>query len=74
MHVARAFAAIDWARVDGRPFDIVHDHCGFSAFAIADRLTTQLVHTLPTRRQRTVALRNPAATNRHSDRTPTATP
>ncbi len=45
-HVARAFEAIDHARRRGRPFDIVHDHCGFTAFAMADRLMTPLVHTL----------------------------
>ena len=28
------------------PFDIVHDHCGFTAFAFADRIDTPLVHTL----------------------------
>ncbi|HLI58113.1 MAG TPA: glycosyltransferase family 4 protein [Solirubrobacteraceae bacterium] len=45
-HVARAFEAIDAARRAGRPFDVVHDHCGFAAVAMADRLTTPLVHTL----------------------------
>ena len=45
-HVARAFAAIDHARDHGRPFDVVHDHSGFVAFAIADRLSTPLLHTL----------------------------
>ena len=45
-HVARAFAAIDAARVQGRPFDVVHDHCGFTALAMADRLRTPLLHTL----------------------------
>jgi glycosyltransferase involved in cell wall biosynthesis len=45
-HVARAFAWIDAARRKGRPYDLVHDHCGFVAFAMADRLSTPLVHTL----------------------------
>ena len=45
-HVARAFEAIDRAASDGWPFDVVHDHCGFTAFAMADRLATPLVHTL----------------------------
>jgi glycosyltransferase involved in cell wall biosynthesis len=45
-HVARAFAAIDRAARDGRAFDVVHDHCGCVAFAMADRLATPLVHTL----------------------------
>lgn len=43
-HVARAFDQIDAAE-HGR-FDVVHDHCGFSALAMADRLDTPLVHTL----------------------------
>ena len=46
-HVARAFAAIDSERADGAfGFDVVHDHCGFTALAMADRLETPLVHTL----------------------------
>jgi glycosyltransferase involved in cell wall biosynthesis len=44
-HVAGAFAAIDRAP-DGRAFDVVHDHCGFTALGMADRLATPLVHTL----------------------------
>jgi glycosyltransferase involved in cell wall biosynthesis len=44
-HVARAFREIDLAAYDRR-FDVVHDHCGFTALAMADRLTTPLVHTL----------------------------
>ena len=44
-HVARAFAAIDRGR-GARRFDIVHDHCGFTALGMADRLATPLVHTL----------------------------
>jgi glycosyltransferase involved in cell wall biosynthesis len=42
-HVSTAFAAIESA---DEPFEIVHDHCGFTAFAFADRLATPLVHTL----------------------------
>ena len=42
-HVACAFADIE--RAD-EPFDLVHDHCGFTAFAFADRLDRPLVHTL----------------------------
>jgi glycosyltransferase involved in cell wall biosynthesis len=45
-HVARAFAEIDAARDAGRPYDVIHDHCGFTAFAMADRIETPLVHTL----------------------------
>jgi glycosyltransferase involved in cell wall biosynthesis len=44
-HVARAFAAIDGA-AEGCPFDVVHDHCGFTALGMSDRLATPLVHTL----------------------------
>jgi glycosyltransferase involved in cell wall biosynthesis len=42
-HVARAFAAIENA---AGGFDVVHDHCGFTALAMADRLDTALVHTV----------------------------
>jgi glycosyltransferase involved in cell wall biosynthesis len=42
-HVASAFARIDETEP---PFDVVHDHCGFTAFAFADRIETPLVHTL----------------------------
>jgi glycosyltransferase involved in cell wall biosynthesis len=52
-HVARAFAAIDAAAAEGRPFDVVHDHCGFTALAMADRIAAPLVHTVhgPFRRE-----------------------
>ena len=45
-HVAGAFAAIDQARADGRPYGVVHDHTGYVALAMADRLDAPLVHTL----------------------------
>jgi glycosyltransferase involved in cell wall biosynthesis len=44
-HVARAFAVIDLAAPDER-FDVVHDHSGFTAVAMADRIDTPVVHTL----------------------------
>ncbi|HWH11192.1 MAG TPA: glycosyltransferase family 4 protein [Solirubrobacteraceae bacterium] len=44
-HVARAFAVIDAAPADAG-FDVVHDHCGFTALAMADRIRTPVVHTL----------------------------
>ena len=44
-HVARAFEEIDLAAYDRR-FDVIHDHCGFTALAMADRIDTPLVHTL----------------------------
>ena len=42
-HVARAFDEIELALPS---FDVVHDHCGFTALAMADRLATPFVHTL----------------------------
>jgi len=45
-HVARAFALVDRAAHHGCPFDVVHDHCGCAAIAMADRLDTPLLHTL----------------------------
>jgi glycosyltransferase involved in cell wall biosynthesis len=45
-HVARAFAAIDAAADAGEPFDVIHDHVGHTALAMADRVSAPLVHTL----------------------------
>jgi glycosyltransferase involved in cell wall biosynthesis len=45
-HAARGFRAIDAAAADGHPFDVVHDHSGYTALAMADRLDTPLVHTV----------------------------
>jgi len=45
-HVARAFAAIDAAAEQGAPFDVIHDHVGHTALAMADRVGAPLVHTL----------------------------
>ena len=42
-HTARAFAAIDAA---GEAYDVIHDHTGFVALAMADRIGVPLVHTL----------------------------
>jgi glycosyltransferase involved in cell wall biosynthesis len=42
-HVASAFARMDQAEP---PFDVLHDHCGFTAFAFADRIETPVIHTL----------------------------
>lgn len=44
-HVSRAFDAIDLAP-PARRFDVIHDHCGFSALAMAGRIDTPIVHTL----------------------------
>jgi len=46
-HISRAFAEIDRG-TSGPDFDVVHDHCGFTALAMADRLDVPLVHTLCT--------------------------
>ncbi|MGI8780514.1 MAG: glycosyltransferase family 4 protein [Solirubrobacteraceae bacterium] len=45
-HVARAFGAIDAAAEQGAPFDVIHDHVGHTALAMADRVGAPLVHTL----------------------------
>jgi glycosyltransferase involved in cell wall biosynthesis len=45
-HVGRAFAAIEAAGEDGSPFDLIHDHCGFTPLAMADRIGLPLVHTV----------------------------
>jgi glycosyltransferase involved in cell wall biosynthesis len=41
-HVARAFAAIE----DDGGYDVIHDHTGHVALAMADRIPVPLVHTL----------------------------
>jgi glycosyltransferase involved in cell wall biosynthesis len=44
-HVGRAFDEIDGT--SGRDgFDVLHDHCGFTGLAMANRIDTPLVHTL----------------------------
>jgi glycosyltransferase involved in cell wall biosynthesis len=45
-HVARAFAAIEAGRPGGRRYDVIHDHCGFTTVAMADRVGVPVVHTL----------------------------
>jgi len=45
-HVARAFAAIEAASERGAAFDVIHDHVGHTALAMADRVAVPLVHTL----------------------------
>lgn len=44
-HVAQAFDRIGGATGTER-FDVIHDHCGFTGLAMANRITTPLVHTL----------------------------
>jgi glycosyltransferase involved in cell wall biosynthesis len=45
-HVGRAFHAFDSAASETRAFDVVHDHSGYTALAMADRLDIPLVHTV----------------------------
>jgi glycosyltransferase involved in cell wall biosynthesis len=45
-HVARVFDVLDEMADQGNPFDILHDHCGFTAVAFADRILIPVVHTL----------------------------
>jgi hypothetical protein len=40
------FRALEEAAALGDPFDILHDHCGFTAVAFADRVRIPIVHTL----------------------------
>jgi len=42
-HVASAFDRMEQA---DPPFDVLHDHCGFTAFAFADRVEPPVLHTL----------------------------
>jgi glycosyltransferase involved in cell wall biosynthesis len=42
-HVASTFARVERTKP---PFDVLHDNCGFTAFAFADRIDTPVVHTL----------------------------
>ncbi len=45
-HVASAYDAIHRAALDGEPFDVIHDHSGFTAVAIAHHAAAPVVHTL----------------------------
>jgi glycosyltransferase involved in cell wall biosynthesis len=45
-HVAGAWAQIDLAAEGGLPFDVMHDHSGFTALAMADRVAVPVVHTI----------------------------
>ena len=44
--VGAAYDAVDCAALEGRPFDLVHDHSGFTAVAMANRVSVPVVHTL----------------------------
>jgi len=45
-HVAQVFAVVDEATHRGHPFEVIHDHCGFTTVAMADRVSVPVVHTL----------------------------
>jgi glycosyltransferase involved in cell wall biosynthesis len=45
-HIARALEVIEQAAARGRPFDIVHDHSGFTLVAIANHVEVPVLHTL----------------------------
>lgn len=45
-HVACVLDRLDAARADGDPYDVVHDHSGFVALSVADRVDTPMLHTL----------------------------
>ena len=44
-HVSQVFDRVEHAAPD-QHFDVIHDHCGFTALAFANRIDTPLVHTL----------------------------
>ena len=45
-HVASAWAEVEHAAERGVPFDPLHDHSGFTALAMADRMDVPVVHTI----------------------------
>jgi glycosyltransferase involved in cell wall biosynthesis len=45
-HVAEVWARIDAAAERGLRFDVLHDHSGFTALAMADRVPVPVVHTV----------------------------
>jgi glycosyltransferase involved in cell wall biosynthesis len=45
-HVACAWGQIDLAADQGVSFDVLHDHSGFTALAMADRVDVPVVHTI----------------------------
>jgi glycosyltransferase involved in cell wall biosynthesis len=45
-HVASALAIVDEAARQGRPFDVIHDHAGFTLTAFADRIDVPVLHTV----------------------------
>jgi glycosyltransferase involved in cell wall biosynthesis len=45
-NVGAAFDVVAAAAAEGRPFDLLHDHSGFSLFAVADRIGVPVLQTL----------------------------
>ena len=45
-HVGRAFAHVEAEALAGAPYDVVHDHSGWVALAMADRLPAPVLHTV----------------------------
>jgi glycosyltransferase involved in cell wall biosynthesis len=45
-HVACAWSQIELAARQGQAFDLLHDHSGFTALAMADRIDVPVVHTI----------------------------
>jgi len=45
-HVGIAYDTVARAAADARPFDLVHDHSGFTGVAMAPRSASPVVHTL----------------------------
>jgi glycosyltransferase involved in cell wall biosynthesis len=45
-HTARAFDAVEAAAAGGGPFDVIHDHSGYTALGMANRIGPPLVHTV----------------------------
>ena len=45
-HVARVWEEIEHAAERGAAFDVLHDHSGFTALAMADRIGVPMVHTI----------------------------
>jgi glycosyltransferase involved in cell wall biosynthesis len=45
-HVARAWEQVDLEAAQHQPFDVPHDHSGFTALAMADRVAVPVVHTI----------------------------
>jgi glycosyltransferase involved in cell wall biosynthesis len=45
-HVACAWEQVEQAAAQGHPFDLLHDHSGFTALAMSDRVAVPVVHTI----------------------------